>query len=558
MINKFINNKFSNTKFAYKKYLIVLAAGVFSSIALTGCGDDVEGTDITSPIMEVTAVPIRSETDQAIADYEEKYSSGEFTQEDYKALADLYFQKGLIRKQRDMLELGYRLYGDMDLLAAANAITVNVEEESSQIRDNAERLYQALSIEEYQNEAVAALYADDWMQIMMPRLQTGSRSYYMVKEGSNEILYIQSGYDENGTSYSNAWLTDTEGNVIYIMQSGNMVQLLSTSLQNGQYQGDFDYWLVTADNGDVYHDRGSFDNGIIIGEYTSQVRFGTEKADLFSLWSTRRDLETIEYKGDFGVDGITILEQPESGEGNITNGGNGSSDYLVYAYNEDNSKYLFFNLAEGETAENFVFSGNTLGLMSYPVFTPYDPVVQEDAEAELEGEIQVNLGDVKIRVYDSNIEWFDGTNWHVMGSVDEYISRDPFMLADANDGSQGGEEPEDGMDGTDEDTGNDNIYVRRGGGSVVEKSNTNNNTNNNGSKKPANNQPTQTTPASTEPDTPVAEPPKPTTPDNGSNNNNNGSNPAESKPTESKPNEEEPSSGGDKDIDYNDWSKDLL
>jgi len=367
------------------------------------------------------------------------------------------------------------------------------------------------------------LYADDWMQIMMPRLQTGSRSYYLVKEGSNEILYIQSGYDENGVSYSNAWLTDTEGNVIYIMQSGNMVQLLSTSLQNGQYQGDFDYWLVTADNGDVYHDSGSFDNGIIIGEYTSRVRFGTEKADLFSLWSTRRDLETIEYKGDFGLDGITILEQPESGEGNITNGGNGSSDYLVYAYNEDNSKYLFFNLAEGETAENFVFSGNTLGLMSYPVFTPYDPVVQEDIVAELEGEIQVNLGDVKIRVYDSNIEWFDGTNWHVMGSVDEYISRDPFMLADVNEGSYGGEGPEDGADeGTDEDTGNDSIYVRRGGGSVVEKSNTNNNTNNNGNKKPANNQPTQTTP--TEPNTPVAEPPKPTTPDTGSNNNNNNNN----------------------------------
>lgn len=93
-----------------KKYIILMFCAIFAAL-LGGCGDDdklqVEGS--LSSVVTLEGEPVISETEQAIKDYELRYSTGEFTMEDYYALSELYREQGLIRRQRDMLEQSYRL-----------------------------------------------------------------------------------------------------------------------------------------------------------------------------------------------------------------------------------------------------------------------------------------------------------------------------------------------------------------------------------------------------------------------------------------------------------------
>ena len=97
-----------------KKGIYGVLIGALAMGLLTGCGDGSEenGTTVPSKIEEITAEPLISDTERELMNYEQKYSTGEFTMEDYQALANLYGEAGFVRKQRDMLEQSYRLHQD--------------------------------------------------------------------------------------------------------------------------------------------------------------------------------------------------------------------------------------------------------------------------------------------------------------------------------------------------------------------------------------------------------------------------------------------------------------
>ena len=69
-----------------------------------------------------------SDTEKTILDYEERYGTGEFSMEDYRTLAEMYREQGLIRRQRDMLEQCYRLFDDQQAFETLQTISVNLEE----------------------------------------------------------------------------------------------------------------------------------------------------------------------------------------------------------------------------------------------------------------------------------------------------------------------------------------------------------------------------------------------------------------------------------------------
>ena len=506
-----------------KKRYISLMLGVLCAAMFGGCGDGTEGEQKveSGPVKEVTSQPIMSETERVIADYENKYSTGEFTAEDYKGLADVYGQEGYIRKQRDLMEQGYRLNPTEETFNALQNITVNILEEDSGIQEEVQRLKQNLSIPEYRNEAVGMLCSQDWLDTVMPKVKQGHRNYYLKDSENNETLYIQAGYNENGNGFSKIWYLEGD-RMLVIMQSAGTIQMVETGFADGHYQGAFDSWLCASETGDVYHETGTFEAGIYSGSYTAQVHFGTEAVDLFALWSTRESMEFTSYTGEFGTEGTVLTDQPSDKEKKTVHGGIESQESIVYAYDEDKKNYLFLSLPEGTEKASFTFDCGVLGLEAYPAFVEYDPRTEESSSDE-QNDRQINASDVKVRIYDSNIEWFDGVKWHSVGSVEEYMMQDPFK-----DLSGEGQIPP-GVDGSNSQS---DAYGRRGGG-TIQKAQTDTPSSKPAQNKPSNNTkpakptkpvtPTPSTPASEPPQTPdVPEPSD--TPDNGGGDGGDGGN----------------------------------
>ena len=114
-----------------KKLIYGLLAGSVLAAMLTGCGDGSEesGAGTSSEVAVISPEPALSDTEREILDYELKYNTGEFTMEDYQALAGLYGEAGLIRRQRDMLEESYRLYEDAQAFETLQGLAVNLDEE---------------------------------------------------------------------------------------------------------------------------------------------------------------------------------------------------------------------------------------------------------------------------------------------------------------------------------------------------------------------------------------------------------------------------------------------
>ncbi|MDR2044048.1 MAG: hypothetical protein LBQ15_06700 [Clostridium sp.] len=414
----------------------LILMGILSATVLGGCGESVEnggsasgraGEDGSAQAEE------RSELEQSIADYELKRSSGEFTAEEYLALSGLYAQTGRIRKQRDLLEQSYRLNGDEGSFSVLQEIVVNIEEEDETVREEVRRLRQNLSTPEYQSEAVGMLVSGDWAKRLLPKLKEGRRRYYLEDAEGGTVLYLETGYDENGTLYSHIWYATDAGQATVLLQKADTVQLLTTGLTDGQLEGAFSSWLCIGSTGDIYQENGVLKNGVLVGDYTARVRYGSGSVDLFSLFLGREEAELATYTGRFTGDGTTALEQPE-GLNAATGGESGAC--LVYAYNGDQTKCLFLDVQEGTTAGDYAFTLASFGIPAYPEFPRYEPA------AEPEEEISAEVSRIRVRIYDSHIEWSDGQSWHRMGSAAEYAAEDPFRVYEEKEPDFAGTEGE--------------------------------------------------------------------------------------------------------------------
>ncbi len=380
---------------------------VFS--ALSGCGvvqnNIEESISGNGTLEEHLSQPALSELEQSILLYEEKYADGSADASDVRALAELYGQSDRIRRQRDVLEQAYRLFGDEESLTILEQITVNIAEEETAIAELAQQLYDNLSIDGYFDDGVAMLHDDTWFFTMMPKLDIGHRRYYLEEEDGS-LLCLEVGYNENGTRYSAIWLTQSDGEVLHLQKQSDSIYMLQTKLVDGVYQGAYETWLCLASDGDVYHEQGFFENGLSSGSYDCRVYLGSEAADILSLWSNRENFSFISYYGEFDDLGRTTLTQPSSlPEGEI-----------VYAYDASGKKYL--TMQAPDSAQT-VFDAAFWGLKTYPLFTPYSVEHFEQVDS-------VDNVTPQIRIYDSNIEWFDGNVWHIAGSVKDFAAADPL------------------------------------------------------------------------------------------------------------------------------------
>lgn len=415
-----------------QKKIAILAAGILSGAAIvfTGCGDgNIQGEH---GVGTLEAQPILSSLEVEIVNMETKYRKGELTREEYLTLAKDYGEIGRVREERDLLEQSYRLYDDTEAFELLQTLTVNLVEEEPQIRKAAETLTENLTQDDTVGEAIQALTGEEWFDTLMPKLREGQRSYYLDGDGE---LYFQVGYGADGAEVTKVWYT-ADGRSIFLQNTENTLKIVICT-------GDaIASYYLDAGTGSITREQGTMKNDVLTGEYTCDISSGENGVDLASLWNSRGELEYTTYQGEFDDEGKTLLEQPGEAELKKLLEGSGYQKAVLYAYDASTGRCLWQGLDSDATVESYSFGGDMLGLQSVPEYTTYEaqPMAEQNAEetsgegadgAE-EGSIEPgssettdNIG--RVRVFDGEIQWFDGKYWVSAGKAADLIQEDPFL-----------------------------------------------------------------------------------------------------------------------------------
>ena len=444
---------------------MALAISTVLVTSLTACGDG-NGGEVEDVVTPVEAQPMLSELELEILNLETKYNKGEFAGADYLALADAYSRAGDIRKQRDMLEQDYRLYEDADAFSTLQGLSVNLEEETEEIRSRAQEMLNDLELPEYLDESVNLIDSGDWFSTMMPKLKEGQRSYYLERD-AQPLFYAQVGYTGEGQRFSKVWYTGSETKR-FLSQEGTIIRLVTvtstvagaedptstagtdttaetadiqdtatpraaTPADMGAWNGTFESWSVDCATGSITHEQGTMQKGVLTGDYTCDVHAGEGGLDAFSLWNNREGMEYITYTGSFDSEGKALVEQPSEEIRKKLLEGTDDTDLILYAYDATGENCLWQGTGAETSVADYRFGGELIGLETRPEYTSYEvpeTMATDDNGTGSTGETGTEKP--QIRIFDGEIQWFDGKYWVSAGNVKEMAKQDPFAAYEEN------------------------------------------------------------------------------------------------------------------------------
>lgn len=442
---------------------MALAISTVLVISLTACGDG-NGGEVEDAVTPVEAQPMLSELELEILNLETKYNKGEFAGADYLALADAYSRAGDIRRQRDMLEQDYRLYEDADAFSTLQGLSVNLEEETEEIRSRAQEMLNDMELPEYLDESVNLIDSGDWFSTMMPKLKEGQRSYYLERD-AQPLFYVQVGYTGEGQRFSKVWYTGNEMKR-FLSQEGTTIRLVSvtstvvedpastagtdttaetadiqdtatpraaTPADMGAWNGTFESWSVDCATGSIIHEQGTMQNGVLTGDYTCDIHTGEGGLDAFSLWNNREGMEYLTYTGSFDPEGKALVEQPSEEIRKKLLEGTDDTDLILYAYDATGENCLWQGIGAETSVTDYRFGGELIGWETRPEYTSYE--VPETMAADDDGTGSAGETDAEkpqIRIFDGEIQWFDGKYWVSAGNVSEMAKQDPFAAYEEN------------------------------------------------------------------------------------------------------------------------------
>ena len=442
---------------------MALAISTVLVISLTACGDG-NGGEAEDVVTPVEAQPMLSELELEILNLETKYNKGEFAGADYLALADAYSRAGDIRKQRDMLEQDYRLYEDADAFSTLQGLSVNLEEETEEIRSRAQEMLNDLELPEYLDESVNLIDSADWFSTMMPKLKEGQRSYYLERD-AQPLFYAQVGYTGEGQRFSKVWYTGSETKR-FLSQEGTIIRLVTvtstvvedpdstagtdttaetadiqdtatpraaTPADMDAWNGTFEAWNVDCATGSITHEQGTMQKGVLTGDYTCDVHAGEGGLDAFSLWNNREGMEYITYTGSFDSEGKALVEQPSEEIRKKLLEGTDDTDLILYAYDATGENCLWQGTGAEISVADYRFGGELIGLETRPEYTSYEVPETMAADDNGTGSAgETGTEKPQIRIFDGEIQWFDGKYWVSAGNVKEMVKQDPFAVYEEN------------------------------------------------------------------------------------------------------------------------------
>lgn len=240
--------------------------------------------------------------------------------------------------------------------------------EQDHVRELGKLMHQNLELEEYLNDGISLITGDDWWETLMPGNSEDSRLYFLQEDGET-VLVIHVGYDENAVAYSDVWYLGEETKMLH--HSGDVVQLLCTQLLDGEYTGAFESWRCDGASGDIYHETGTFAEGVLTGEYTAAIHRGMAESDVYALWCNRQTMNYSTYTGHFDENGRTTLEQPAAERTADWLQATGFDTCIVYAYDRDNaSNCLYRGISATEEELSPIFRIEDMGWKGMPGIVP--------------------------------------------------------------------------------------------------------------------------------------------------------------------------------------------
>lgn len=419
-----------------KRKMVSLICVLALSLGMTGCGGKKFLNDLFTnkggpqPII-VRQENVEEETEELVEQPNSGYSTETEQRLDFKIIAKQYVQNQQIKEARDILEAGYQLEQDAEVYQMLQGLAVNVAEEE-EMAAQLDLLFQNLEIPEYANESISMLFSEEWFQAMKPSNNRGKRCYY--REKGETTLYLEVGFDENNQKGTTIWQSK-EGTVQVIKQTADSIQSLKTGLKGGKYHGEFESWTCVASTGDIFYEEGTFNEGIYVGPYNAKVKWGKDYTDIMALWMMKEDMELQNYEGNFSADGVTTLTQPEQAEQQVIEAVPVEGQAIVYAYDANKQNYLYVNGEQG--ASEYIFSNHTMGIGEYPAFEKYEPVAAEQGTQIMLFDKAVELSDLQVRIYQGNIELYDGSEWVAIGKVNEAMAEEPEVKKSVIYGNRG-------------------------------------------------------------------------------------------------------------------------
>lgn len=161
-------------------------------------------------------------------------------------------------------------------------------EEEAAVTEHMKILHQNLEVDDYLGEAIHMVSSGEWFENMTPQFYEGCRSYSLMKDGTL-LLSVQVGYDIEGKPYVNVCY-QKEDEILLLKQAQGITWLLQTGVAEGKYEGAFDLWQFDTEAGEIRREQGTYNQGIVVGEYTQSV-YDQAQGEAFDLWTNRENFE---------------------------------------------------------------------------------------------------------------------------------------------------------------------------------------------------------------------------------------------------------------------------
>lgn len=139
------------------------------------------------------------------------------------------------------------------------------------------------------------------------------------------------------------------------------------------------------------------------------------------------------YTGSFDFEGKALVEQPSEEIRKKLLEGTDDTDLILYAYDATGENCLWQGTGAETSVADYRFGGELIGLETRPEYTSYEvpeTMATDDDGTGSTGETGTEKP--QIRIFDGEIQWFDGKYWVSAGNVKEMAKQDPFAAYEEN------------------------------------------------------------------------------------------------------------------------------
>lgn len=128
-----------------------------------------------------------------------------------------------------------------------------------------------------------------------------------------------------------------------------------------------------------------------------------------------------------------MVEQPSEEIRKKLLEGTDDTDLILYAYDATGENCLWQGTGAETSVADYRFGGELIGLETRPEYTSYEvpeTMATDDDGTGSTGETGTEKP--QIRIFDGEIQWFDGKYWVSAGNVKEMAKQDPFAAYEEN------------------------------------------------------------------------------------------------------------------------------